>query len=90
MKRIAHLVMLLLVVPFSLQAQTSNQQKAAAPDNETIYGQKIITEYHATETYVKRDGRWQMLASHVMVVPSERKSIALDPKSLDAFTGLPS
>ncbi len=28
-----------------------------------------------------------MLASHVIVVPSERKSIALNPQSLDAFTG---
>ena len=56
-------------------------------ENETIYGQKLVTEYHATETYVKRDGRWQMLASHVIVVPSERKSIALNPQSLDAFTG---
>ena len=56
-------------------------------ENETIYGQKIITEYHATETYVKRDGRWQMIASHVTVIPSERKSITLNPKSLDDFTG---
>lgn len=173
MKRILYLVMLLLILPFSLQAQTGSQQKAVASttevereikrisqellgaiavgnkavweryladdciysdengrtlnkaqlledlrplpagysgsitiaesqirvhadaavlanrmiETETIYGQKIVTEYHATETYVKRDGRWQMLASHVIVVPSERKSIALNPKSLDAFTG---
>ena len=173
MKRIAHLAMLFLILPFTIQAQTGEQQKAAAPDvevereikrisqelldaiavgnkavweryladdciysdengrtlnkaqlledlrplpagysgtitiaesqirvhrdaavianrmieNETIYGQKIVTEYHATETYVKRDGRWQMIASHVTVIPSERKSITLNPKSLDAFTG---
>lgn len=173
MKRIAQLFMLLLVLPFSLQAQTNGQQNAIAPatdaerevkrisqelldaiasgnkavweryladdciysdengrmlnkaqliddlrplpagysgsitiaesqirvhkdaavlanrmiENETIYGQKIVTEYHATETYVKRDGRWQMLASHVIVVPSERKSITLKPQSLDDFTG---
>jgi ketosteroid isomerase-like protein len=56
-------------------------------ENEVIYGQKIIAEYRATETYVRRDGRWQMLASHVIVIPSERKSIALKLQSLDDFTG---
>ncbi len=41
---IAHLVMLLLVLPFTLQAQTSGQQKAAAPDAEVEREIKRISQ----------------------------------------------
>jgi Na+-translocating ferredoxin:NAD+ oxidoreductase RnfG subunit len=56
-------------------------------EHEEVFGQKITTEYHITDTYLHRDGRWQMIASHVQVIPSERKSVTLDAKIYDAFVG---
>jgi hypothetical protein len=58
-----------------------------ALEEEQIFGQKISPVYLVTDTYFKRNGRWQMIASHVIVVPSPRKPIALDPKSYKSIAG---
>lgn len=53
-----------------------------------IYGQRIKTRFHTTETYLKREGRWQMIASQVLVVPGDLMPVELSTKLLDDYTGI--
>jgi hypothetical protein len=43
-------------------------------EDETVFGQKIHADYLATDTWVKRGGKWRLVASQVMVVPQPRRS----------------
>jgi Domain of unknown function (DUF4440)/Domain of unknown function (DUF3471) len=53
-----------------------------------LYNQKIVTNYHMTNTWARqRDGQWQLVSTQVMAVPSERKPATIDPRSLDAYIG---
>lgn len=58
-----------------------------ALEEETIFGQKLTPTYLVTDTYFKRNGQWQMIASHVIVMPSERKAIALRRDLFESFAG---
>lgn len=58
-----------------------------ALEEETIFGQKLTPIYLVTDTYFKRNGQWQMVASHISVLPSERKSVSINPKSLEKIVG---
>jgi ketosteroid isomerase-like protein len=40
-----------------------------------------------TDTWLKRQGRWQIVARHYSRVPIERKAIKLDAKVYDAYAG---
>jgi hypothetical protein len=53
-----------------------------------LYGQKLITWFHSTDTWAKSlDGHWKLVAAQVMAIPNERKPMALSPKKLDAYVG---
>ena len=54
---------------------------------QTVFGQKLTPIYLVTETWFRRDGRWQLVASHIAVLPSERKPIAIKPKSYKSIVG---
>lgn len=56
-------------------------------EEETVFGQKLTPTYLETDTYFKRDGRWQLIASHVIVMPSERKTMSLRPEKYDSILG---
>jgi hypothetical protein len=58
-----------------------------ALEEEYIFGQKISPVYLVTDTYFRRNGRWQMIASHVIVLPSERKAAAVNPKFYKSIAG---
>ena len=58
-----------------------------ALEEETVLGQKLTPTYLVTDTYFKRNGRWQLVASHVVVMPSERKPVEADPKDYEALVG---
>jgi hypothetical protein len=58
-----------------------------ALEEETIFGQKLTPIYLVTDTYFKRNGQWQMIASHVIVMPSERRAIALPLDLFESFVG---
>lgn len=58
-----------------------------AMEDLEIYGQKIKTRFHTTETYLKRGGEWQMIASQVLAVPSELKAVQLPAKLYDEYVG---
>jgi ketosteroid isomerase-like protein len=57
-------------------------------EEETIFGQELHARFRSTDTYVRRDGRWKLLASQVMVIPDERKTAAVDPALYDDYVGL--
>jgi hypothetical protein len=58
-----------------------------ALEEEYIFGQKLTPVYMVTDTYIKRDERWQLIASHISVAPSERKSVAINPKHYESIVG---
>jgi hypothetical protein len=58
-----------------------------ALEEETIFGQKLTPIYLVTDTYFRRNGQWQMIASHVIVMPSERKAIALPLDLFESVVG---
>jgi hypothetical protein len=35
-------------------------------ETETIFGQKLSARYHTTDTWLRRNGRWQIVASQVL------------------------
>ena len=35
-------------------------------ETETIYGQKLTARYHATDTWMRRSGQWQIVAGQVL------------------------
>lgn len=58
-----------------------------ALEEEYIFGQKLSPIYLVTDTYFRRNGRWQMIASHVIVLPSERKFIAINREIYKSIIG---
>lgn len=58
-----------------------------AMEDLEVYGQKIKTRFHTTETYLRRAGQWQMIASQVLVVPSELTPVELNSKQYDDYLG---
>jgi hypothetical protein len=40
-----------------------------------------------TDTYVRRQGNWQLLATHSSLIPPERQAARVDPKIYDAYVG---
>lgn len=53
-----------------------------------LYGQKIVTYFHSTDTWAKQDdGNWRRAATPVMAIPNERKPAKVDPKTLDSYVG---
>jgi hypothetical protein len=59
-----------------------------ALEEEYVFGQKLTPIYLVTDTYFKHDGRWQLTASHVIVMPSERKSVVVNPKFYQSLVGI--
>lgn len=58
-----------------------------AMEDLEIHGQKIKTRFHTTETYLKRGGEWRMIASQVLVVPSELTPVQLPLNLYDQYAG---
>jgi hypothetical protein len=56
-----------------------------------VGGQKITLRSCYSDTYVKRSGRWQLLATHMTLVDqaqSKPQEISLDPELLDEYVGV--
>lgn len=58
-----------------------------ALEDEEIFGQRIRTRYHTTDTFVRRDGGWRIIASQVQVLPGDPTPVAADPASYGAYVG---
>lgn len=48
---------------------------------------EISFQSRYTDTFLKRQGRWQVVARHYSRLPPERKTVKLDPKVFDAYVG---
>jgi hypothetical protein len=58
-----------------------------ALEEEFVFGQQLTPIYLVTDTYFKRNGQWQLIASHLSVLPSERKPLAINPKLYQSLVG---
>jgi ketosteroid isomerase-like protein len=50
-------------------------------------GQKLTNSFRTTDVWLRRDGRWQLIASHDSQIPPERVAVKVDPKIYDAYAG---
>lgn len=50
-------------------------------------GQKLTRKFRQTDTFVKRNGRWQHVAGHSSGIAADRPMATVDPKLFDAYTG---
>jgi hypothetical protein len=58
-----------------------------ADEWEDVYGQHLHTTYVTTDTWVKRDDKWQMLATQTTVVPRDEDAVPVDPKAFAPLLG---
>jgi hypothetical protein len=56
-------------------------------ESEKVFGQEINTTYVTTDTWRRQNRRWQLIATHIAVLPSELKPVKVDPGSFDAYVG---
>jgi hypothetical protein len=56
-------------------------------EHEEVYGQHLKTVYVSTDTWAKRGGKWQMVATHTTVVPRDEDAVPVDPKAFAPLLG---
>jgi len=58
-----------------------------ANETETIFGQKLSARYHITDTWLRRDGNWQIVASQAHRYYEDPAVGNADPKKFAEFIG---
>jgi hypothetical protein len=58
-----------------------------ANEAETIFGQKLSARYHITDTWMRRDGNWQIIASQAHRYYEDPAVGKADPKKFADFIG---
>ncbi len=58
-----------------------------AMEDLTLYGQRLDTHFHGTDTFVLRDGAWRVIGQQVQVLPAELRPVPVDPATFDALAG---
>lgn len=58
-----------------------------AMEELTLYGQRLDTRFHSTDTFVRRDGGWRLIGQQVQVIPAELRPVAVNPATFDALVG---
>ncbi|HEV8231862.1 MAG TPA: DUF4440 domain-containing protein [Thermoanaerobaculia bacterium] len=56
-------------------------------EQEEIFGQKLVARYHGTDTWIRRGGKWRLVASQVLVRLQDPAPAVVDPKVFDAYVG---
>lgn len=56
-------------------------------EKETIYGQNMTARYHATDTWVRRDGNWQIIAGQVLRYYEDPAPGKVDSSSFVKYVG---
>jgi hypothetical protein len=56
-------------------------------ETETIFGQKLTARYHLTDTWLRRNGVWQIVSSQAMRYYEDPAVARLDPKKFADFSG---
>jgi hypothetical protein len=56
-------------------------------ETETIFGQKLTARYHVTDTWLRRNGGWQIISSQAMRYYEDPAVARTDPKKFADFSG---
>jgi hypothetical protein len=56
-------------------------------ETETIFGQKLRARYHVTDTWLRRNGIWQIVSSQAMRYYEDPAVARIDPKKFADFSG---
>jgi hypothetical protein len=56
-------------------------------ETETIFGQHLTARYHATDTWLRRNGTWQIIASQAMRYYEDPVLGRVDPGKFAEFSG---
>ena len=82
--------------PGSVDASLTNEDmQVRVYGNAAIVTGRIVAKVQGslnfqsrfTDTFIKREGRWQVVARHYSRVPTERMAISVDSKIYDAYVG---
>jgi len=58
-----------------------------ANETETIFGQNLTARYHITDTWLRRNGQWQIIASQAHRYYEDPATGKIDPKKFGDFIG---
>jgi hypothetical protein len=56
-------------------------------ETETIFGQKLTARYHVTDTWLRRNGSWQIVSSQAMRYYEDPAVARIEPKKFADFSG---
>jgi hypothetical protein len=56
-------------------------------ETETIFGQNLSARYHVTDTWLRRNGVWQIVSSQAMRYYEDPAVARIDPKKFADFSG---
>jgi hypothetical protein len=56
-------------------------------ETETVFGQNLSARYHSTDTWLRRNGTWQIVASQAMRYYEDPVVGTVDPKKFADFVG---
>jgi hypothetical protein len=56
-------------------------------EKETIYGQEMTARYHETDTWMRRNGQWQIVAGQVLRYYEDPAPGKVNPASFAAYLG---
>ena len=56
-------------------------------ETETIFGQNLTARYHVTDTWLRRNGVWQIASSQAMRYYEDPAVAKIDPKKFSDFNG---
>jgi len=56
-------------------------------EKETIFGQELTARYHATDTWMRRNGQWQIIAGQVLRYYEDPTPGKVTPGSFAAYLG---
>src|SRR5207244_4862623 len=56
-------------------------------ETETIFGQNLTARYHVTDTWLRRNGVWQIASSQAMRYYEDPAVARIDPKKFADFSG---
>jgi len=57
-------------------------------ETETVFGQHLTARYHATDTWLRRNGAWQIVASQMMRYYEDPTTGRADPAKFPEFSGV--
>ena len=56
-------------------------------EHETVFGQNLVSHYHTTDTWLRKGGRWRLIATQVLVRLADPPAATVDPRTFDDYVG---